>query len=106
MESKALTTVLIVILCALFIPAAIGIIGGVFGIVGSILGGIFGLIGGIFGGLMGLIGGFFGAVFGFFGWLFGAPFHWHFFGHDVLTIMVVIVVIVLLARSKNARSGK
>ena len=106
MEPKTLTLVLIVILCALFLPVAIGIIGGVVGIIGSVIGGIFGLIGGIFGGLMGIIGGFFGAVFGFFGWLFGAPVHWHFFGHDIFTIILVIVVIALLARSKTARSGR
>ena len=106
MESKTLTTVLIVILCALFIPVAIGTIAGVFGIVGSVLGGVFGLIGGILGGVVGLIGSFVGAAFGFFGWLFGAPFHWHFFGNDAFTIILVIAVIVLLVRSKTPRPGR
>ena len=40
MESKALTTLLIIIACVFLFPVAIGILAGIFGILGGIIGGI------------------------------------------------------------------
>lgn len=104
MDSKTLTTLLIVIVCILLFPLAIGIIGGVFGLFGSILGGIFGLIGGLFGVIFGVIGAILGAIFGVFGWVFdehhgGWPFN--FFDGDLFTATLIVVIIVLLVRSKR-----
>ena len=105
MDSKTLTTVLIVIVCALLLPVFIGIIGGIFGLIGSLIGGVFGLIGGLFGIVIGFIGSLFGAVFGFFGWLFGEPFHWHgpihFLDGDVFAVILIIVLIVLMSGYKK-----
>ena len=70
MDSKSVATLLIIIVCILLFPVAIGIIGGVFGLVGGILGAIFGAIGGVIGAIFGVIGAIFGAIFGFIGWLF------------------------------------
>lgn len=108
MESKTLTTLVIVLMCILFFPIAIGIVGGIFGLIGTILGGFFGLIGGLIGGIFGIIGGMFGAIFGFFGWLFDWSWHWPgaFFHSDAATILVIIVVILLVSRSRRARTGK
>lgn len=109
MHSKTLTTVLIVIICVLLFPVVIGLIGGVFGIIGSIIGGLFGLIGGVFGAVFGLIGGLFAAVFSFIGWIFGFPFHWDgpgFFHNDLFTVVILVLVIVMISRARNARPKK
>ena len=109
MQSKTLTTILIVIICILLFPVVIGIIGGVFGIIGSIIGGLFGLIGGVFGALFGIIGGLFGAVFSFIGWIFGFPFHWDgpdFFHNDLFTVVILVLVIVMISRVRNTRPRK
>ena len=109
MDSKTLTTLFIVIVCILLLPLAIGIIGGVFGLIGTIIGGVFGLIGGLFGAVFGIIGSVFGAVFGFIGWLFGEPFHWHgpdFFDGDIFAIVVVVLVVVMISRARRTRQGK
>ncbi len=108
MESKTLTTLVIVLLCILFFPIAIGIVGGIFGLIGTVIGGFFGLIGGLLGGIFGIIGGLFGAIFGFFGWLFGETFHWGwhwpgFFHSDAAAIVIIIIVIVLVSRSRRVR---
>ena len=105
MDSKTLATILIVITCLLLFPVFIGIIGGVFGLLGGIFGAIFGAIGGIFGAFFAVIGAIFGAVFGFLGWLFDIDHYgfgpFHMFDNDVFAVVVLIVVIVLLARSRS-----
>lgn len=105
MDSKTLTTILIVITCLLLFPVFIGIIGGAFGLLGGIFGAIFGAIGAIFGAIFAAIGGIFGAVFGLLGWLFDIDHHgfgpFHIFDKDVFAVVVLIVVIVLLARSRS-----
>jgi len=110
MDSKTLTTVLLVLFCVLLFPIGIGLMGGIFGLIGSIMGGIFGLIGGLFGAIFGLIGGIFHAIFGVFGWMFNGHFqgHWPFgfFNRDLFTILVVILIIVLISRSKATRPGR
>lgn len=111
MDSKTLSTVLVVIVCILLFPIIIGIIGGVFGLIGGIVGAVFGAITGLFGGLFGIIAGFFGAVFGLFAWLFDGDFYWdgpfHIFGSDVFTVLILVVVIALVARSRSTpRVGK
>lgn len=109
MQSKTLTTVLIVIICVLLFPVIIGLIGGVFGIIGSVIGGVFGLIGGVFGAVFGLIGGLFAAVFSFIGWIFGFPFHWDgpdFFHNDLFAFVILALVIVMISRARNSRPRK
>lgn len=111
MDSKALTTVLIVIICVLLFPLIIGAIAGVFGVLGSIIGGFFGLIGGLIGAIFGIIGGMIGAIFGAFGWIFDEPFHgvWlggHFDSEDFLAVMVVVLVVVVVTRSNRVKSRR
>lgn len=108
MDSKTLTTVLLVFVCVLFFPVLIAVVGGMFGVMGSILGGLFGVIGGIFGAIFGAIGAIVGAVFGVFGWMVGGGgFHWpgpfHFFNGDLFAILIIVLIIALISRSK--RSG-
>jgi len=98
---------MIVIICILLFPLLIGIVGGIFGVLGSVIGGLFGLIGGLVGAIVGAIGAVFGAVFGLFGWMFGDHHHWNwpfnFFNGDVLTAIILVLVIVLITRSKTPR---
>lgn len=119
MDSKTLSTILIVIVCLLLFPVIIGIVGGVFGVVGGVIGGIFGAIAGIIGAVFGAIGGvigavfgiiasIFGAIFGFFGWLLGdwdhpwhGPFHW--FDKDILGALALVIIVLLIARSRTPR---
>jgi hypothetical protein len=81
--SKTLGIIVIVFACIFFFPIAIGIFGGIFGI-----------IAGIFGGLIGLIGGIFGAIFG----LLGAIFH-----IGAFTILVCLIIALLISRSNKAK---
>ena len=110
MDSKTLATILIVITCVLLFPVFIGIIGGVFGLLGGIFGAIFGAIGGIFGAFFAVIGAIFGAVFGVLGWLFDIDHYgfrpFHIFDNDVLAAVVLVVVIVLLARSRSGQQTR
>ena len=109
MDPKTLTTLLIVIVCILLFPVILGVAGGIFGLVGSILGGVFGLIGGLFGAIFGLFGAIFGAFFGVFGWLFDGHYHapWShdFFDGDFFTAALIVLVIVLVARSRRRTSA-
>lgn len=106
MDSKSLSTILIVIVCVLLFPLIIGIIGGVFGVVAGIIGAVFGAIGGAIGAVFGVIGAIFGAIFGIFGWIFGGgddywhgPFH--FFDKDLFAAIALVIVAVLIVRSRN-----
>ena len=111
MDSKSVTTLLIVIVCILLFPVIIGIIGGIFGIIGGIIGAVFGAIGGAIGAIFGVIGAIFGALFGAIAWIFDDHFYWdgpfHIFGSDAAAVVVLVIVIVLLARSRSTRrAGK
>jgi hypothetical protein len=110
MDSKTLTTVLIVIICVLLFPFLIGAIGGIVGLIGGIIGAVFGAIGGVIGAFFGLIAGIFGAIFGIFSWIFDGDFYWdgpfHIFGSDVFTVIVLVIIAVLISRSRVARRAK
>ncbi len=96
MESKTLTTILVILVCIFMFPFIIGLIGGFFGLIGSLFGGI--------GWLIGLIGGLIGSIFGFFGWLAGGVAGWHcwtLFGFSPVTVLVVGLIILLLVRRKR-----
>lgn len=107
MDPKTLTTVLIVIACALLFPFIIGAIGGIFGLIGGLIGAVFGVIAAVIGGVFGLIGGILGGIFGFFGWLFDGDLYWdgpfHLFGSDVFIVISLVVVIILISRSRPTR---
>jgi hypothetical protein len=107
MLSKTVGTVVIIFICILMFPIAIGLIGGAFGIV-------VGVIGAVFGAIFGVIGGLFGAVFGFFGWLLDSLFGWgdmEFHGPfgfvecNVLTWAIIVIVVALLVKGKKDRAA-
>ena len=93
MATKTLTTLIIIFIGIIFFPIAIGIFGGVFGLVAGVFGAVIGVIAGIFGAVFGAIGGLFGWIFG--GWHFGF-FHW-----NLPVIAIAILVIVLISRSRS-----
>jgi hypothetical protein len=107
MDSKALTTVVVVFLCILFFPVFIAVAGGFAGLFGAMIGGFLGIIGGIFGAIFGLIGGIIGGIFGFIGWIFGGGFHcgwpFHFSGGRVIALLLVALIIAMISRSKRGR---
>jgi hypothetical protein len=94
--SKTASAIVIAIVCILFFPVIIGIVGGVFGAVFGVIGGLFGAIFGILGGLIGAIFGFIGWIFeGIFGWGWDGPFHadWNFF-----SVLAIVIIIALIAK--------
>jgi hypothetical protein len=97
MDSKTLATVMLIFIGILLIPVCIGIIGGVFGVIGSVLGAVFGIIGGMLSAIFGVIG-------GIFGWIFYGDNdrEWtnHFFHWDFFTVFAVALVIILITRRK------
>jgi hypothetical protein len=97
MATKTIGTILLVIICILMLPVALGLLGGVFGIV-------FGVFGAVFGAIFGLIGGIFGAIFGVFGWIFDGLFGWHdyhFFDFNIFTIGALVLLVLVLSRKKQ-----
>ena len=96
MDSKTIATVMVVFICVLLFPVFIGILGGIFGLIGGVIGAFFGFIGWMF-----------GAIFGAIGWMFGDHYHWHWpggwFDRDLFSVIALIVIVVLIARSKPAR---
>lgn len=108
MDSKTLTTVALVIICVLLFPVAIGIVGSVFGVVGGVLGGMFGIFAGVLGAIFGAIAAIFGAIFGIFGWGNFSPWHcsFSFFDGDVLTAVILVVVVIMITRSRPPRPGR
>ena len=97
MDSKTLATVMVIFICILLVPVGIGIIGGIFGVIGSVLGAVFGIIGGLLGAIFGVIG-------GIFGWIFYGDNDWnwpnHFFHWDFFTVFAIALVIILITRRK------
>lgn len=100
--SKTASAIVIALVCLLFFPILIGIVGGIFGAV-------FGIIGGLLGAVFGIIGGLFGIIFEFIGWLFGGIFDWDFDGPfhpdwNFFTILIVVIVIALVAKNAQRNS--
>jgi hypothetical protein len=109
MDSKTLATIMVVFVCVMLFPIFIGIIGGIFGVIGGVVGGLFGFIGWIFGAIFGAIGALFGAFFGLFGWMFGDHWHWPggWFHRDFFTVLALVLFIVLISRARTPRrTGK
>ena len=96
MITKTLGTIVIVFICILMFPVAIGILAGFFGVVAGVIGAVFGVIGGIF-----------GAIFGLFGWVFEGLFggHWHygFPNCNIFALAAIILVVALIVRKKQNR---
>jgi hypothetical protein len=87
--AKGCTSVLIVFLIVITLPVWIGIAGGLLGIVGGLFGAALGVVAAVFGAIAGVIGSIFGSLF-----------------HPVvsvkpITILLIILVVILLARSGN-----
>lgn len=96
---KTITAFLILFVCILFLPVAIGIIGGV-------MGAIAGLVGALFGTLAGIIGGIFGAIFGVIEWLFERIFGvgvWNgiFCNAHVFVLVGLVILFALLMQKKR-----
>lgn len=107
MDSKTLTTVVIVIICIMLFPVVIGIVGGIFGVIGGVIGGVFGMIAGVFGAIFGLIGAVLGGIFGWAShdfWDWGCSFN--LFDGDAFGAIALVVVIILVARNRNHRPAK
>lgn len=107
MDSKTLTTVVVVFLGVLFFPVFIAVAGGFVGVLGAVVGGFVGIIGGVFGAIFGVIGGIIGGIFGFIGWIFGGAFHcawpFHFAGGRMIAVFLAIIIVAMIARSKRGR---
>ena len=104
MDSKTLTTIIVVFICVLLFPLFIGIIGGIFGLIGGLIGGFVGLVGALFGAIFGVIGSIFGAIFGVFGWIFDDHFHWPhigFFNGELFIVIALVILIAMLSRSRR-----
>jgi hypothetical protein len=107
MTNKTAITLAIIIVCILFFPIVIGIVGGAFGIVAGVFGAVFGAIFGVIGAVVGGVFGLLGEIIGFlFSWPFGSS--CHFPDGDVLVGGALIIFAVLVARRKNleARNRK
>lgn len=105
MDSKTIAVLLIVLICILLFPVGIGIIGGIFGAIGTVLGALFGVVTGVFGAVFGAVGAVFGAIFGVLGWVFGHHCDWNvpFFNRDVFVAVILVIVIFAISRSKRSR---
>jgi len=104
--AKSTSTVLIVILLILTFPIWIGLAGGIFGLVMGLFGAAIGLIAGIFGAIGGILGAIFGVIGEFFSWIFGGIFDCDFYSPHVsfprpITLLLIILVAVLIMRSRN-----
>lgn len=105
--AKSTSTVLIVILLILTFPIWIGLAGGIFGLVVGLFGAAIGIIAGIFGAIDGILGAIVGIIGELFGWIFGGIFDCDFYYPHVsfprpLTLLLIILVVVLITRSKKA----
>lgn len=103
MDSKTLTTVLVVIACVLLFPLFICIIGGVVGAMGAAIGTVFGVFGSVIGAIFGAIGAVVGAVFGAFGWIFGYHDHWPFeiFNRQFFATVIIVLLVIAIVRSRK-----
>jgi hypothetical protein len=91
-------SVIFVLLLIFTFPIWIGIAGGLFGLIAGLFGAAIGIVAGVFGAVIGMLG----AIFG---WLFDWNFHVHwpfaFFGSGFFITMVIVLVVVLITRSKK-----
>ena len=80
----------------IMIPAGIGIVGGVFG-----------LLAGLFGAIFGIIAGIFGAIFGVIAWIFKSLFHllfgWGHFGFHCNGFFLAAILILIVALAINRK---
>ncbi|NBP67694.1 MAG: hypothetical protein EBR30_26745 [Cytophagia bacterium] len=101
MARSSNNSVLLLIILVLTFPLWIGLAGGLIGLVAGLFGLVIGLIAGVFGMLAGLIGG----MFGFVGWVFDGLFDFdmHPFNFVVspFLILLFIVAVIMVYRSKQ-----
>lgn len=106
MAKSTSTTLILVLLIICTFPIWIGIAGGVFGLAAGVFGAVVGIIAALFGTLGGILGAIFGAIAKVFSSIFGTIFHWgdwhpHIHLSNPLTIAAIILVIVLIAKSRK-----
>ncbi len=108
-KSSSLPTVLLVLLVFITFPIWVGIAGGIFGLFAGLLGALVGIFAGIFGILGAVLGAVFGAIGEVFSWIFGG-FYWDYYPHirfpKPTTLLVIILVIALIVRSRNKEVRK
>jgi hypothetical protein len=106
MARSSNNSVLLLIILVLTFPLWIGLAGGLIGLVAGLFGLVIGLIAGVFGMLAGLIGG----MFGFVGWVFDGLFDFdmHPFNFVVspFLILLFIVAVIMVFRSKQHNTTK
>jgi hypothetical protein len=88
MTSKALSTLIIVLVIFFALPMFIGIAGGLFGIV-------MGIFGAIVGAVAGVIGAFVGAIGSIFSWSFGGL-----FGCGLTSVLIVAAIVLLVTKRR------
>lgn len=106
MARSSNNTAIVFILLILTFPLWIGIAGGIIGLVAGAFGLVIGLIAGVFGLFAGLIGG----VFGFVGWVFDGLFDWDMhpinFVVSPFLLILFIVAVIMVFRSKQQTAKK
>lgn len=93
-SNNSTTTILIVLIVILTFPVWIGILGGIFGIIMGVFGTVIGVVAGGIGALIGAIG-------GIIGWMFHCHLPLGFEGYKFFTVAFVVLIIVLLSKSKR-----
>lgn len=101
--SKTASAIIIFLVCLLFFPFIIAIVGGVFGAV-------FGVIGGVFGAMFGILGGLLGAIFSLIGWIFEGIFNWDWDGPfhtdwNFFSVLIIVIIIALVAKNAQRDSS-
>jgi hypothetical protein len=94
MESRGITTVIIVVLIVFTFPIWVEIAGGLFGLIIGLIGGVIGVIGGLVGAVGRMIG-------GLLSWGFHPHWPFGFFHVHTFAILLIAVVIVLISRSRK-----
>lgn len=106
MARSSNNTVLVLVILILTFPLWIGIAGGIIGLVAGAFGLVIGLVAGAFGLFAGLIGG----MFGFVGWIFDSLFDWDIhpinFTVSPFLLLLFIVAVVMVFRSKQQTAKK
>lgn len=106
MARSSTNSALLIIILLLTFPLWIGLAGGLIGLIAGAFGLVIGLIAGVFGLFAGLIGG----MFGFVGWVFDGVFDWdmHPFNFVVspFLLLLFIVAVVMVFRSKQQTARK
>jgi hypothetical protein len=106
MARSSNNSVLLLIVLLLTFPLWIGIAGALIGLVAGAFGLVIALVAGVFGLFAGLVGG----IFGFVGWIFDGLFDWdmHPFNFVVspFLLLLFIVAVVMIFRSKQQPAKK